>query len=687
MTLTLAVTMAHGRVPRVLIDIPGVGWYGAELSSGWGELLDQNQVMVYVRHQGPGADEWVTPPGVQVVTLSNQWDRAEAERTLAPVLEQAYAGGRDVHVVVDMNISFARHTFGTPLLAKKGEDAWAGAVTDFVAGAKPQGCEAVLAEHSRGTLASAYVTDFRPFSHVIVSSPRGSGLEFLDREDVTCPVDVITGVWDAPALRWPVSSEDLVSEHPNVRVLRLRDVGWPGTVHGWVQNVSREGTWQVIGSGGTGCRKGTLEQLLSSGGAGGSDATEPVTDPGGVDFSSVNIRYFAEQEDGSVDAVFCAHRAGPESAIDPVEADWLTWNSFCTWLALPNNTFWVNLNPTEPDQVVNPELGRTDAGRIMLEADLRLKRDLAHLTHPHDSELGRQFWDRLYEHILAEQGRPAFGQRIAVPVSYRVWIVPGRVSVRSSPTDVFVEEALLGVQLESDYLKLGKIAGARVVSDRSGIQAFGEQLLRSSILPVLTEMVNTAPQYRELRQIFHSRVVAEWYKTRHEPAAPAFSRALDAGDTRAWRSQQQWTPSDVFRRYVESLSKGEYSFTEESETVQDNAIIKTLRSYFTGGVDFTKVVLTGAGGGRGGGGGSGGGRPGHRDHGGHGHGHVHRDSTLQSDTLAAPPDTNHRDRLALALLLPSGYWEGDGAWLGSTYDAAALERGRPDSKPELKPDR
>ncbi len=56
--------------------------------------------------------------------------------------------------------------------------------------------------------------------------------------------------------------------------------------------------------------------------------------------------------------------------------------TFFVWLSHPSESFWVNLNPTESDRVVERNIGHTEVGRIMLEADLSLKKTAARLLHP-----------------------------------------------------------------------------------------------------------------------------------------------------------------------------------------------------------------------------------------------------------------------------------------------------------------
>ena len=67
---------------------------------------------------------------------------------------------------------------------------------------------------------------------------------------------------------------------------------------------------------------------------------------------------------------------------------------FLIGLTLPNDSFWVNLRPDSPDNIIDPLLGQTDIGTIMLEADIQLKKDTAKFTSPETAE-GREYWDKV----------------------------------------------------------------------------------------------------------------------------------------------------------------------------------------------------------------------------------------------------------------------------------------------------
>jgi len=55
-------------------------------------------------------------------------------------------------------------------------------------------------------------------------------------------------------------------------------------------------------------------------------------------------------------------------------------------IALSNDSFWVNLRPDGEDNIIDESLAKTDVGKILLEADLQLKKDTAKFTSPETLE-------------------------------------------------------------------------------------------------------------------------------------------------------------------------------------------------------------------------------------------------------------------------------------------------------------
>lgn len=376
-------------------------------------------------------------------------------------------------------------------------------------------------------------------------------------------------------------------------------------------------------------------------------SSTPSQDTGGIDFSSIELRYLSELDANSRYMMGTAFRgipASPGQGKDLKQMSELSWNALFIWLALPSDTFWVNLNPEEPDRIIDKELGKTDVGRILLEADFQLKKDIAQLTHPKNSKLGSLYWFKLEKYI---RSNPMLNQNKGdTPIAVRVWIVPGLVDVWATDQSIYIADARMEVKLESEYL--GEKGRGTRNPVTSKIMRYAETLLKTMILPGLQEKIDTGPKYQELRQVFYSRVIAEWYKTKHRSSKLSFANIMGRGNTDPWRSSKIWSAYEIFQRYKQSYENHEYSVTIERESKTDTHTYRTQRHYFWGGVDFIKLP-------------------------------TNEISYNQLETQK--PEI--QDEIFNALLTPSGHWNKDGeVWLGGIY-AGSIAGSAPAPTPSI----
>jgi hypothetical protein len=300
---------------------------------------------------------------------------------------------------------------------------------------------------------------------------------------------------------------------------------------------------------------------------------------GGIDFSSLELRYLADSGPGDNQGLRYAFTALPATEDqDPtvgLQAAQQASDVFFVWLGLPTSKFWVNLNPNEPDRIVDAQLGRTDAGRVLLEADLQMKKTVAQLIHP-DTPLGAQFWAAL--DMDGTSGSC---------LSFRQWIVPAPATIRKDPEALYILNAPLLVQLESEYIALRGDSNypTSCAPQQESVEQHNEAVFRSMILPRVQQAVNEAPEYAELRRVYLSRIAAEWYRQQSAHADMTFTGLIDSGDITPWVSRQPWSPQDVFNRYVQSYTNGEFNVTRQA---QQGNLIET-NTYIFGGVDFTSI--------------------------------------------------------------------------------------------------
>ena len=300
---------------------------------------------------------------------------------------------------------------------------------------------------------------------------------------------------------------------------------------------------------------------------------------GGIDFGSLQLRYLTDAPPGSNQGIrfsFSAAASKQPPKVDAGRAVTLqASDAFFVWLSLSPSTFWVNLNPTEPDRIVDAKLGATDVGRILLLADLQMKKTVARLIHP-DTATGKQFWAALQS-----------GADQQTCLSMRQWIVPGPATVREDGNSLYILDTPLTVLMENDYVKGGDDQYSCQASE--SVKAHNEQVYRTTILPKVEQAVNTAPEYADLRRVYLSRVAAEWYRKRNVNRNTAYADLINSGDVRAWPARQPWSPRQVFDAYVQSYKKGEFNVTRQ--TREGNYIV--THTYVYGGVDFGKVRYTG----------------------------------------------------------------------------------------------
>jgi hypothetical protein len=313
-----------------------------------------------------------------------------------------------------------------------------------------------------------------------------------------------------------------------------------------------------------------------------SDAGAAHPDLGGIDLRNLQLVYVKADPalpGGLMRAFASPIGADPKKAAGISADERLTDRALLAGLLFPAEKFWVNLNPSEPNRIADADLGKTEVARVLLEADLRMKRDAAAITDPRASADAKAYWAKLRNAagINEEAGR--------INQETRFWIVPGRILIASDETEAFLRVSDLDVRLESKHLEASGRSPSDPENSRLVLQK-SDAIEREFVLPRLQERVNMAPEYRELRQVFAGLVIAAWLRQH------ARTDSFVAGVTASWMNARPgWTPRETWRDYRQSLNRGEYDFTEETTETRGNLVISHITRYFNGGVDFTRITM------------------------------------------------------------------------------------------------
>ncbi|MDN0196948.1 LPXTG cell wall anchor domain-containing protein [Streptomyces sp. S.PNR 29] len=295
--------------------------------------------------------------------------------------------------------------------------------------------------------------------------------------------------------------------------------------------------------------------------------------PGGVDFSTLELQYVGNPVKGKgLDYSFKADYVEDEDT----NPGWggrarlqLASDALFTWLALPPDKFWVNLNPDQPDKVMDKTFGTTDAGRVLLEADLEMKHDYAKDMDPR-REPGKSYWDAM--------------RAAGVPCSHslRNWIVPKTAKVRVDDNGIYILDAPLEVKSEPMKIDTPSPNGRCELTDAQ--VRTSQRLVNQYVIPDVERKVNTHPRYADLRRVYNSRVAAEYIRQQDQDHPTDFRKIINSNDVSRWPlrgANKGWTPRQTYDAYVKSFTKGDYSYPCEIDGQQKTCVM--------GGVDFSKA--------------------------------------------------------------------------------------------------
>jgi len=262
-------------------------------------------------------------------------------------------------------------------------------------------------------------------------------------------------------------------------------------------------------------------------------------------------------------------------------------NYFLVGLTLNNESFWVNLRPDAEDQIIDSYLVQTDVGRIMLEADLQLKKDTAKFTSPETPE-GKEYWNRLYK-----KAEELFGyDNVSIPTLTRPWIVPGEIIIHETDSSAYVYKATLKVMLEQDYLKDSSVYNFKDARSKA-LNDYSSELIRELIIPKLTKEVNSSKRYANIRQVYYSLILSRWFKNKFadkkglspQGTVPNFIDRINTLNLTGLTSKEAWSKTTYFKEYQKSFQQGEYNIKEPVYTPTGQVI----RSYFSGGMALQNI--------------------------------------------------------------------------------------------------
>lgn len=261
---------------------------------------------------------------------------------------------------------------------------------------------------------------------------------------------------------------------------------------------------------------------------------------------------------------------------------------FLAALTVPEKDLWVNLSPYEGGKVIPAGLGDTEMGRDLLAQDYLLKQVTASLMYP-EEELGRKFWDKVFERAYQIYGKT----NIPLNTFNKVWIVPDKAVVLEEGRTALVVESRLKVMLEEDYAALEYGRGDEKFGldrldkkDADKIADVTSKIVREVLIPAIEEEVNNGETFAGLRQIYHAMVLATWYKEslRESLLGKVY---VDQNKTQGVDTQDKESNQKIYAQYMEAFQKGVYDYIRHDYDKNTKRMVQ--RKYFSGGFDGRMV--------------------------------------------------------------------------------------------------
>ena len=263
---------------------------------------------------------------------------------------------------------------------------------------------------------------------------------------------------------------------------------------------------------------------------------------------------------------------------------------FLASMTIPQDDLWVNLSPYERERIIPDDLAKTYLGRDLLAQDYLLKQLTASLIYP-EAELGTEFWDKIYKLAYERYGTA----QIPVNTFNKVWILPETAVVYEHGQTVYIVESRLKVMLDEDYLTLQesrkenlfglKKMHMKQIEETASLSA---KIVKEIILPELEREVNEGAHFSTLRQIYHSLILAKWYKETLKNSVLS-ELYVDRKATSGIEVDDVAINQQIYDQYLKAYKQGVFNYIREDYDVLSQKPIP--RKYFAGGFKDWNIPL------------------------------------------------------------------------------------------------
>jgi tetratricopeptide (TPR) repeat protein len=183
----------------------------------------------------------------------------------------------------------------------------------------------------------------------------------------------------------------------------------------------------------------------------------------------------------------------------------------------------------------------------------------------------------------------------------RHWIVPDKIYAYTNGTQIYIINASLTVNSEpvanhssfqvyhQENRTLSKACLEELNKSAKDFGKYNKELEDRMIQPYVIADVNQGEKYEDLRDVYVSLTLAQWYKSKITSRMDIFRESLDSSNSTMLRSTEPWSPNEIWGKYVYSFENGEYKCWENETTKTAKGTVTKSSSSSLGGVDFGNI--------------------------------------------------------------------------------------------------